>query len=73
LPNVCSIRRAPAGPGVCFAFAQPKMPRNAWSRAFAQILGKLYFLQLLENFPIILFDYGEKRICRANAAFNGAC
>jgi len=42
-------------------------------RAFAQILGKLYFLQLGENLRRILFDYGQKRPRRANAAFNAAC
>jgi len=54
-----------------FAFA--KTLQKAASRAFAQILGKLYFVQLDENLRRILVDYGQKRPCRANAAFNGAC
>jgi hypothetical protein len=45
----------------------------AASRAFAQILGKLYFLQLLENLRRILLDYAQKRPGPANAAFNAAC
>jgi hypothetical protein len=54
-----------------FAFAETvQMPA---SRAFAQILGKLYFLQLDENLRRILFDYGQKRPRRTNAAFNAAC
>ena len=28
---------------------------------FAQILGKLYFLELLENLRSILLDYAQKR------------
>jgi hypothetical protein len=43
------------------------------SRAFAQILGKLYFLHFFENLRRILVDYGQKRRRRANAAFNAAC
>jgi hypothetical protein len=54
-----------------FAFAKT-LQKPAW-RAFAQILGKLYFLQLGENLRRILVDYGQKRPCRANAAFNAAC
>jgi hypothetical protein len=42
-------------------------------RAFVQILGKLYFFQLLENLRLILFDYGQNRAVRANATFNAAC
>jgi hypothetical protein len=54
-----------------FAFAETvQMPA---SRVFAQILGKLYFLQLDENLRRILFDYGQKRPRRTNAAFNAAC
>jgi hypothetical protein len=41
--------------------------------AFAQILGKLYFLQLPENLRRILLDYGQKPTSRANSAFNAAC
>jgi hypothetical protein len=46
--------------------------KPAW-RAFAQILGKLYFVQLGENLRRILVDYGQKRPRRTNAAFNAAC
>jgi hypothetical protein len=42
-------------------------------RAFVQILGKLYFFQLLENLRLILFDYAQNRAVRANATFNAAC
>jgi hypothetical protein len=42
-------------------------------RAFAQILGKLYFFDLRENLRRILLDYGQKRSCTANAAFKLAC
>jgi hypothetical protein len=54
-------------------FAAAKALQTAVSRAFAQILGKLYFLQLRENLRRILLDYGQKRPRRANAAFNAAC
>jgi len=53
--------------------AAAKPAQTAVSRAFAQILGKLYFVQLRENLRRILFDYGQKRPRRANAAFNAAC
>jgi len=55
------------------AFVVAKAPQMAASAAFAQILGKLYFLQLRENLRRILFDYGQKRRRRANAAFNAPC
>jgi hypothetical protein len=42
-------------------------------RAFAQILGKFYFLELCENSRRILFNYGQKRRRLANAAFSRAC
>jgi hypothetical protein len=42
-------------------------------RAFAQILGKLHFLQLFENLWRILVDYGKNHLCPANAAFNAGC
>jgi len=42
-------------------------------RAFVQILGKLYFFDLPENLPRILFDYGQKLPRIANAAFKPAC
>jgi hypothetical protein len=54
-----------------FAFAKPL--QKPASRAFAQILGKLYFVQLDENLRRILVDYGQKRPRRTNAAFNAAC
>jgi hypothetical protein len=41
--------------------------------AFAQILGKFYFLDLRENLPLIQFDYGQKRPHTANTAFKPAC
>jgi hypothetical protein len=47
-----------------------KGPRR---RAFAQILGKYYFFDLLENLRRILLDYAQKRSCTANAAFKAAC
>jgi len=64
------VAEVPANRG-SFAFA--KTLQKPASRAFAQILGKLYFLQLDENLRRILVDYGQKRPCRANAAFNAAC
>jgi hypothetical protein len=64
------IAEVPANRG-SFAFA--KTLQKPASRAFAQILGKLYFVQLDENLRRILVDYGQKRPCRANAAFNAAC
>jgi hypothetical protein len=50
--------------------------KSAWNgdeTAFAQILGKLYFFELLENLRRILFDYAQKPSDRANAAFNAIC
>jgi hypothetical protein len=41
--------------------------------AFAQILGKLHFFDLLEKLRIILLDYAQKRSGTANAAFKPAC
>jgi hypothetical protein len=38
-----------------------------------QILGKLYFFELIENLRRILLDYAQKRTSRANATFNAAC
>jgi len=54
-------------------FGTPKTAQMAASRAFAQILGKLYFFQLPENLRRILLDYAQKRPGPANAAFNAAC
>jgi hypothetical protein len=65
-----AIAEVPANGG-SLAFA--KTLQKPASRAFAQILGKLYFLQLDENLRRILLDYGQKRPCRTNAAFNAAC
>jgi hypothetical protein len=62
--------KVPANRG---SFAITKPLQKVVPRAFAQILGKLYFLQLRENLRRILFDYGQKRPHRANAAFNAAC
>jgi len=64
---------AVAFPATGAVIAAAKAPQTAASCAFAQILGKLYFLQLRENLRRILFDYGQKRPRRANAAFNAAC
>jgi hypothetical protein len=57
----------------CSTFAVPKSQQDAQSRAFAKTLAKLYFFRLFENLRRILFDYGQKRTGRANAAFNAAC
>jgi hypothetical protein len=70
----CLRRMRQANPARrCSTFAVPKSQREAQSRAFAKTLAKLYFFQLFENLRRILFDYGQKRIGRANAAFNAAC
>jgi hypothetical protein len=55
------------------AFDANETPQRAALGAFAQILGKLYFVQLRENLRRILLDYGQKRRHPANAAFNAAC
>jgi hypothetical protein len=47
--------------------------RKAAPDAFAQILGKLYFVQLDENLRRILLDYAQKRPRPANAVFSAAC
>jgi hypothetical protein len=65
-----AIAEVPANRG-SFAFAKPL--QKPALRAFAQILGKLYFVQLDENLRRILVDYGQKRPRRTNAAFNAAC
>jgi hypothetical protein len=54
------------------ASAAPTL-QNAASRAFVQILGKLFYFELSENLRRILLDYAQKRPDLANAAFNGAC
>jgi hypothetical protein len=64
------VAEVPANRG-SLAFA--KTLQKPASRAFAQILGKLYFVQLDENLRRILLDYGQKRRRRTNAAFNAAC
>jgi hypothetical protein len=64
------VAEVPANRG-SLAFA--KTLQKPASRAFAQILGKLYFVQLDENLRRILLDYGQKRPHRTNAAFNAAC
>jgi hypothetical protein len=50
-----------------------KIAANALPRAFAQILGKLRFLQLSENLRRILLNYEQKRADRANAPFKAPC
>jgi hypothetical protein len=77
LPRTVAISLTPAAaaqvPANSGAFAIAKTSQMAAWRAFAQILGKLYFLQLIENLQRILVDYGQKHPRRANAAFNAAC
>jgi hypothetical protein len=46
---------------------------GAASDVIVQILGKFYFVNLLENLWRILFDYGQKLRYPANAAFKAAC
>jgi hypothetical protein len=48
-------------------------PQQRGSGAVVQILGKLYFFELIENLRRILLDYAQKRTGRANANFNAAC
>jgi hypothetical protein len=77
LPCTVAICLTPAAamafPANGVAFAAAKAQQTVASWAFAQILGKLYFLQLRENLRRILVDYGQKRPCRANVAFKAAC
>jgi hypothetical protein len=77
LPRTAAICLTSAGvaevPANRGSFAIAKTLQKPGSRAFAQILGKLYFLQLNENLRRILLDYGQKRLRRTNAAFNAAC
>ena len=77
LPRTVAICLTFAGiakvPVIRGSFTIAKTLQKPGARAFAQILGKLYFLQLDENLRRILFDYGQKRPRRANAAFNAAC
>jgi hypothetical protein len=49
--------------------------RHEWAErlVIVQILGKFYFVNLLENLWRILFDYGQKLRYPANAAFKAAC
>ena len=69
-----TLRAATEVPANRGPFAAAEIPaREDVSREFAQILGKLYFVQLCENLRRILVDYGQKRPCRANVAFNAAC
>jgi hypothetical protein len=73
-------RHGPCGP--C-AFAREPHGRTllrssqrmggAASDVIVQILGKFYFVNLLENLWRILFDYGQKLRYPANAAFKAAC
>jgi hypothetical protein len=62
--------KAPANRGI---FTAAESQQTARYRPFAQILGKLYFVQFFENLRRILVDYGQKHRRRANAAFNAAC
>jgi hypothetical protein len=54
-------------------FREAEVPAAPRTRPFAQILGKLYFVQLNENLRRILVDYGQKHPRPANTAFNAAC
>jgi hypothetical protein len=45
----------------------------ATRRTFVQILAKLCFLKLLENFRRILFEYGPNDPIPANRPFNPPC
>jgi hypothetical protein len=40
---------------------------------FARILGKFDYVELSENFALILFDYGQKRRGITNAVFKPPC
>jgi hypothetical protein len=51
----------------------PETLQKPAERAFVQILGKLYFFQLLENLRRILIDYAQKPTGRANPAFKAPC
>jgi len=53
--------------------APRKTRQNAIGPSFVQILAKLDFLKLSENFPRILVDYAQNRLHRANADFSAAC
>jgi hypothetical protein len=59
-------------PSIGRRFVRENCGRGAVA-AFVQILGKLDFFDLRENLPIILFDYGQKRLGPANAVFKAAC
>jgi len=61
------------GPSDRKTFALDESDGMRHRATFAQILGKLYFFQLLENLRRILLDYGQKLSDPANAAFNAAC
>jgi hypothetical protein len=48
-------------------------PKQRGSGVVVQILGKLYFFELIENLRRILLYYAQKRTGRANPTFNAAC
>jgi hypothetical protein len=77
LPETVATSLMPAGnadnPAKRGNSGTPETSQKAPSPTFAQILGKLYFLQLIENLKRILFDYAQKRPHPANAVFNAAC
>ena len=57
-----------------------ELQRHRWSdevtqsrSVFARILDKLDFVELFENFALILFDYGQKRPRSANGNFKPPC
>jgi hypothetical protein len=43
------------------------------ARGFAKVLYKFDFVELLENFGLILLDYGQKHLRTANGNFKPAC
>jgi len=64
----------PSDPRAIFAYPGARKHRRQRDRQLLmQILGKLYFFDLRENLPIILFDYGQKRLGTANPSFKAAC
>jgi hypothetical protein len=66
-------RQSPAEPIAVAVDIRPWNNEEAASEMFAQFLGKLYFFNLRENLPLILFDYEEKRSRTANGPFKSAC
>jgi hypothetical protein len=55
------------------SLSMPEAGHTGIGATFVQILGKSYFLQLIENLRRILLDYAQKRPCVANVVFKAAC